>query len=73
MTEAVITKIKNNAVTLPKTWKGARVFLRVSGNSATITKVRSSKTIFTDKEVAMLRTLGKKVSRATLRKALSQK
>jgi hypothetical protein len=35
--------------------------------------VRSSKTVFTDKQIAMLRTLGKKVSKATLRKALSQK
>ena len=73
MTQAVITNIKNNSVTLPKAWKGARVFLRVSGNTATITKVGSSKTVFTDKEVEMLRTLGKKVSKSTLRKAMSQK
>ena len=73
MTEATIINVKNNAVTLPKAWKGAKVLIRVSGNTATITKVRSSKTIFSNAEIKALRTLGKKVSKATVQKALSRK
>jgi hypothetical protein len=72
MTEAVIVNVKNNAVSLPRAWKGARVLVRVSGNTATITKVGSSKTIFNNAEINALRALGKKVSAATVRKALSK-
>lgn len=70
MIQAVITTIKDNSVALPKTWKGAKVFFRVTGNTATITKVPSSKIIFTESEVKNLRKLGKKITKAALNKAL---
>lgn len=73
MTSAILTEIKNNTVALPKAWKGAKVLVRVSGNTATITKVTSSKTVFTKADVRALRRLGKKVSGATVRRALARK
>lgn len=71
MTQATITKVKNNTVSLPKTWKDARVFIRVTGNTATITKVSASKTIFTKAEIKAFRKLGKKVTKPMLAKAIS--
>ncbi|OGG79301.1 hypothetical protein A3A39_01890 [Candidatus Kaiserbacteria bacterium RIFCSPLOWO2_01_FULL_54_13] len=70
MTTAVITKIKNDSVPLPKGWRGSRVLVRVTGNTATITKVPKSKTIFTDGDIRALRMLGANVSKQTLAKAL---
>lgn len=70
MIHAAITTIKDETVALPKTWTGAKVFVRVSGNRATITKVPSSKTIFAKSEIKALRKLGKRISRPLLNKAL---
>jgi hypothetical protein len=70
MTEALITKVKNNSVSLPKNWKGARVFVRTQGNTATITKIPLSKKVFNEVDVKKLRLLGKKVTKSTLNKAL---
>ncbi len=70
MTQATITKVKNQTITLPKTWKGSSVLVRVSGDTATITKVKASKNIFSPAEVKSLRRLGRKISKATLKKAL---
>ncbi|MEK7617877.1 MAG: hypothetical protein AAB410_01915 [Patescibacteria group bacterium] len=72
MTEAVITKLKSDTITLPKTWKGSRVLLRVTGNTATITKLKKSGDIFSKSQVAAMRGLGKKISKATLKKALAK-
>ena len=70
MTQAVITKIKNNSVPLPKGWKGMRVLVRVTGNTATVTKVSGSKTVFTGADMRALRMLGANVSKQMLAKAL---
>lgn len=70
MTQTEITTIKNNTVVLPKTWKGSRVFVRVTGNEATIIKVPSSKKIFTENEIVSVRRLGKNLSKAALAKAI---
>ena len=70
MTQATITTIKNSSISLPKTWKGARVFVRIRGNSATITKVPSSRNIFTTSEIKSLRRLGKKITKSVLAKAI---
>jgi len=73
MTQAVITKLKNTSLALPKTWQGARVLLRVTGNTATVTKVPKSKTIFTSGEIRALRKLGGKITKSTVTKALALK
>lgn len=70
MTQATITTIRNTSVALPKTWKGAKVLVRVRDNTATITKVPMSKNIFTESEIESLRTLGAKVTKQTMDKAL---
>jgi hypothetical protein len=71
MTQATITKIRNNSVILPKTWKGSRVLLRVTDNTATITKIKKTKNIFSDPEIQALRKLGAKIKKSTLKKALA--
>ncbi len=43
MIEATTTVIKNNSITLPKTWTGARVLVRINANTATITKIEPPK------------------------------
>ncbi|OGJ67127.1 hypothetical protein A2947_01420 [Candidatus Peribacteria bacterium RIFCSPLOWO2_01_FULL_54_110] len=70
MTQAQITTLKNNSVILPKTWKRARVFVRVTGDNATITKVPDSQKIFSTSEVRSLRELGSKVSKQALASAV---
>lgn len=72
MTEAVITKLRSDSITLPKTWRGSRVFLRVTGNTATITKLKKTGDIFSPLEIKALRSLGKKISKADLKKALGK-
>ena len=72
MTEAVITKMKTQSITLPKAWKGKQVLMRVSGDMATITKLSSSPQIFSKSEIDSLRKLGRKITKSTLRKALSK-
>jgi len=72
MTQAVITKIKKDSITLPKTWGGSKVFLRVTGNTATITKVEDSDVIFSSGEIKDLRKLGGKVPKSVLKKALKK-
>lgn len=67
----MITKIKNNSITLPKTWQKANVFLRITDNTATITKIPKSKTIFNQTEIKSLRKLGKKITRSIIARALS--
>ncbi|MDP2704604.1 MAG: hypothetical protein Q8P01_05360 [bacterium] len=69
MTQAIITTIRNTSIALPKTWKGARVLVRVRDNTATITKVPMSKNIFTESEMKSLRVLGAKVTKQMLGKA----
>lgn len=70
MTQAIITTVRNASIALPKTWKGARVLVRVRDNTATITKVPTSKNIFTESEIESLRTLGAKITKQILGKAL---
>ena len=70
MTQALITIIKDASVALPKAWKGARVFVRVTGSTATITKIPSTKTIFAKAEIKTLRKLGKRIAKTTVSKAL---
>lgn len=70
MTQATMVKIKDDSITLPKAWKGSKVFLRVTGNTATITKLEDSKTIFSQNEISLFRKLGKKINQSTLKKAL---
>jgi hypothetical protein len=60
MTEAVITQIKDSSITLPKNWKGSRVLLRVTGNTATLTKLKKNGPIFSRSEIKAMRSLGKK-------------
>ena len=72
MTEAVITKLKKDFITLPKSWKGSRVLLRVAGNTATITKLKKSGNIFSRAEIKAMRGLGKSISRADLKRALAK-
>ena len=73
MTQAVITKVKNNAVYLPKTWKDSRIFVRITDNTATITRLPSPKikTIFTQTDIRAMRKLGTKISKSVLAKARS--
>ena len=73
MTETVITKIKDDSITLPKTWKGSKVLLRITDNTATITKLNKTRTIFSRTEIKRLRDLGKKVSQSGLKKAFGKK
>lgn len=73
MTQAIITKIKNQTITLPKNWKGSRVLLRVTGNNATITKLKTSGNIFSESEIKALRKLGSKINKTVLKKALAKK
>ncbi len=70
MTQAIITKIDKGSVALPKAWKGSKVFLRVTGDRATITRLNNSKAIFSADEVKDLRKLGNKVSESVLKKFL---
>ncbi|OGE81427.1 MAG: hypothetical protein A3H72_01160 [Candidatus Doudnabacteria bacterium RIFCSPLOWO2_02_FULL_48_8] len=72
MTQAVITKIKSNSILLPKTWKGSKVLLRITDNTATITKVPKTSNIFSLQEIKAWRRLGKKVAKSTLNKALAK-
>lgn len=70
MTQAIITRIKKDYITLPKTWKGSKVFFRVTGNTATVTRLEDSKVIFSQSEINALRKLGKKINPALLKKVL---
>ncbi len=72
MTQATITKIKNQTITLPKAWKGSNVLVRVTGDTATITKLKKSGNIFSASEVKDLRKLGKKVGNKMIKKALAK-
>jgi len=73
MTQAVITKLKTQNISLPKTWMGKRVLVRVTDNTATITKLNDSPTIFSKTDIEALRTLGKKVNKSILKKALANR
>jgi hypothetical protein len=73
MTQAIITKIEKGSVALPKTWKGSKVFLRVMGNRATITKLDDSNAIFSSEEIKALRKLGSKISQSLVRKVLKKR
>lgn len=72
MTQAIITKIKSNSIVLPKTWRGSKVLLRITDNTATITKLKKSEKIFSSSEVRIWRRLGKNLNKSTIRKALAQ-
>jgi hypothetical protein len=72
MTEAVVTKIKSNSITLPKTWQGSKVLLRITGNTATITKIKKTDRIYSPSEIRSWRRLGKAITKSTLKKALAQ-
>jgi hypothetical protein len=72
MTQAIITTVKKDSITLPKTWKGSKVFLRVTGNTATITKLGASEVLFTADEIKVLRKLGRNVPQNIVRKALKK-
>jgi len=70
MTQAVITKVKNRGINLPKGWTGKRVLVRISDDTATITKVPNSGNIFTKEEIDSIRTFGKKITKSTLKEAI---
>lgn len=72
MTQAVITKMKNQSINLPKAWKGERVLVRITDDTATITKIPSSKNIFTREEIKSMRSFGKKISKSILREAITK-
>jgi hypothetical protein len=69
MTQATITKVGSKAL-LPKTWRGARVLVRVTGNTATVTKIPKSQKVFSDADIRALRSLGAKISKRTLANAV---
>lgn len=66
MITATITKIKNGAVTLPKFaqkfWRGADVYVRVSGDTAILKKVYNENTIFDSETKKKLRLVGRDIS-----------
>lgn len=72
MTQATITKIKSNSITLPKTWRGSKVFLRITGNTATITKIKKTDKIYSPSEIRTWRRLGRVITKSALKKALAQ-
>lgn len=72
MTQATVTKIRNNSVILPKAWKGSKVLLRVTGNTATITKLEKTDNIFSQSEISSLRKLGQKIKPSTVKKTLAK-
>ena len=70
MTEALMTKMKTQSINLPKNWKGKQVFVRITDDTATITKVSNSSNIFSKSEISSMRALGEKINKSLLKKAL---
>ncbi len=72
MTQAIVTTIKSSSINLPKTWQGSKVLLRITGDTATITKIKKTERIYSASEIQSWRRLGKAVTKSALKKALSQ-